>query len=62
MKFSHAAKSLNLILLGNKAESKVYPGNKSTKGMPRTIRKTSLGKNVIIIISKTVRAFIKKSI
>jgi hypothetical protein len=48
---------LRLSLLGNKAESRVYPGKNNTTGKPRTIRIMLFGKKVIITKSMAVRIF-----
>jgi len=46
---------------GKSAAINVYPGRKSTKGNPRIIRKMLEGKKVMIIMSRTARAFSSSS-
>jgi len=48
-------------LLGKSATINVYPGKKSTKGNPKTMRQTLDGKKVAIIMTGIATMFMSRS-
>ena len=47
-------------LLGKRLAINVYPGKKSAKGTPKTMRRMLDGKNIMITTSRIVRIFMSR--